>query len=160
MGPAAAGRGADPAPCPSWEDEVRENARRAIFNKAKPERKTARVHPEVCSTPGDFTEQHPASSSKRLGAVSLQEKKNPAPFRGANAKVLRSVGIAELHPEGLRVLFSDEKIFTVNEIFNSKNDRVWAPTREQADIKGGRFPLRSFLVKFCSGWQPAAKGVL
>ena len=52
-GPAAAGRGADPAPCPSWEDEVRENARHAIFNKAKPERETARVYPEVGSTPGD-----------------------------------------------------------------------------------------------------------
>ena len=79
-GPAAAGRGADPAPCPSWEDEVRENARRAIFNKAKPERKTARVHPEVGSAPRDFTEQHPASFLKGLGAVSLQEKENPAPF--------------------------------------------------------------------------------
>ena len=34
-------------------------------------------------------------------------------------------------------LFTDEKYFDLDGIYNSQNDRVWAPSREEADRKGG-----------------------
>ena len=33
-------------------------------------------------------------------------------------------------------LFTDEKNFDLDGIYNSQNDRVWAPSREEADRKG------------------------
>lgn len=36
----------------------------------------------------------------------------------------------------MRVLFSDGKIFDLDEIYNSQNDRIWAPNRGEAIKKG------------------------
>ena len=33
----------------------------------------------------------------------------------------------------MRILFSDEKRFTVNGVYNRQNHRIWAPTRSIAD---------------------------
>lgn len=43
-----------------------------------------------------------------------------------------------------RILFSDEKLFDVDEAYNTKNERVWAATREEADAKGGIKCKRKF----------------
>ena len=37
----------------------------------------------------------------------------------------------------MRILFSDEKVFDIDGVYNSQNDRVWAVDRADADKKGG-----------------------
>ena len=34
--------------------------------------------------------------------------------------------------------FSDEKMFDLDGIYNSENDRIWAVNREEANRRGGR----------------------
>ena len=36
-----------------------------------------------------------------------------------------------------KILFSDEKKFDIDGVYNRQNDRIWAPCREQADANGG-----------------------
>ncbi|CAF0740495.1 unnamed protein product [Didymodactylos carnosus] len=36
-----------------------------------------------------------------------------------------------------KILFSDEKRFDIDGVYNKQNDRIWAPSREQADLNGG-----------------------
>jgi transposase len=36
-----------------------------------------------------------------------------------------------------KILFSDEKRFDIDGVYNRQNDRIWAPNREQADAMGG-----------------------
>ena len=47
----------------------------------------------------------------------------------------------------MRILFSDEKMFDIDGVYNSQNQRIWAPSRVEADAKGGikrkiKFPPR------------------
>ncbi|CAF1367538.1 unnamed protein product [Rotaria magnacalcarata] len=37
----------------------------------------------------------------------------------------------------MRILFSDEKIFDLDGMYNSQNQRIWAASRDEADEKGG-----------------------
>ena len=37
----------------------------------------------------------------------------------------------------LRFLFSDEKMFDIDGVYNFQNERIWAPSRADADAKGG-----------------------
>jgi hypothetical protein len=37
----------------------------------------------------------------------------------------------------MRILFSDEKMFDLDGIYNSQNQRIWAVSRDEADEKGG-----------------------
>ncbi|KAL4511889.1 hypothetical protein ABPG72_012734 [Tetrahymena utriculariae] len=56
----------------------------------------------------------------------------------------------------LKILFSDEKQFDIDGVYNSQNDRIWALNREQADSNGGlkqkrKFPQRVMVwMGFCS----------
>ena len=47
----------------------------------------------------------------------------------------------------MRILFSDEKWFDIDGIYNSHNDRVWAVDRAEADKKGGIKQKRKFPQK-------------
>jgi transposase len=47
----------------------------------------------------------------------------------------------------LRILFSDEKMFDIDGIYNAQNDRIWAVDREDADKKGGIKQKRKFPQK-------------
>ena len=38
----------------------------------------------------------------------------------------------------MRILFSDEKKFDPDGIYNSQNDRIWAVNREEANRRGGK----------------------
>ena len=38
----------------------------------------------------------------------------------------------------MRILFSNEKMFDLDGIYNSENDRIWAVNREEADRRGGK----------------------
>ena len=44
----------------------------------------------------------------------------------------------------MRILFSDEKMFDIDGIYNSQNDRIWAVNRAEADSKGGTRQKRKF----------------
>lgn len=46
-----------------------------------------------------------------------------------------------------RWLFSDEKYFDLDGIYNAQNDRVWASSREEADRKGGSHKKTKFPAK-------------
>ena len=37
----------------------------------------------------------------------------------------------------MNILFSDEKMFDIDGVYNSHNDRIWAVNRAAADAKGG-----------------------
>ena len=47
----------------------------------------------------------------------------------------------------LRVVFSDEKMFDLDGIYHSQNDRIWATDREKANRKGGIKQRRKFPQK-------------
>lgn len=49
--------------------------------------------------------------------------------------------------ERQRVVFSDEKYFDIDGVYNSNNDRVWAVSREEADKKGGAVRKNKFPQK-------------
>ena len=38
----------------------------------------------------------------------------------------------------MRILFSDGKMFDLDGIYNSENDRMWAVNREEANQRGGK----------------------
>ena len=44
-------------------------------------------------------------------------------------------------------LFSDEKIFDIDGVYNSQNDRIWASCRADADARGGIKRKRKFPTK-------------
>ena len=47
----------------------------------------------------------------------------------------------------LRFLFSDEKMFDIDGVYNSQNERIWAPSRADADAKGGVKQIQKFPKK-------------
>ena len=47
----------------------------------------------------------------------------------------------------MKILFSDEKLFDIDRIYNSQNDRIWAVNRAEADIKDGIRQIRKFPQK-------------
>ena len=47
----------------------------------------------------------------------------------------------------MRILFSDEKMFDLDGIYNSQNDRIWAVNREEANQRGGKKQQRKFPQK-------------
>ena len=49
--------------------------------------------------------------------------------------------------QNMRILFSDEKNFNVDVVYNLQNDRVWAPSRSEAKERGGIVEKRKFLQK-------------
>lgn len=61
--------------------------------------------------------------------------------------------------ETLRILFSDEKMFDINGVYNSQNDRIWAPNRDAANAKGGIKPLQKFPQKVMVWLGACSKGV-
>ena len=47
----------------------------------------------------------------------------------------------------LRFLFSDDKMFDIDGVYNSQNERVWVPSRADADAKGGIKQIQKFSKK-------------
>ena len=47
----------------------------------------------------------------------------------------------------MRILFSDEKMFDIDGVYNAQNDRVWAVDRAAADAKGGKIKKSKFPQK-------------
>ena len=59
----------------------------------------------------------------------------------------------------LRILFSDEKMFDLDGIYNAQNDRIWAINREDADKKGGVKQNRKFPQKVMVWLGACSKGL-
>ena len=59
----------------------------------------------------------------------------------------------------MRILFSDEKLFDIDGIYNSQNDRIWAVNRAEADIKGGIRQIRKSLQKVMVWLGACSKGL-
>ena len=56
--------------------------------------------------------------------------------------------------ETSKILFSDEKYFDIDGVYNSQNDRVWAVDRADADKNGGtqqhrKFPQKVMVLAWC-----------
>ena len=59
----------------------------------------------------------------------------------------------------MKILFSDEKFFDIDSVYNSQNDRVWAVDRADADEKGGIQRKRKFPQKVMVWLAACSKGV-
>ena len=59
----------------------------------------------------------------------------------------------------MKILFSDEKMFDIDGIYNSQNDRIWAVNRSAADTKGDVRKKRKFPQKVMVWFGVCSKGV-
>ena len=59
----------------------------------------------------------------------------------------------------MKILFSDEKMFDIDGVYNSQNDRIWAVSRSEADINGGARQKRKFSQKVMVWLEVCSKGV-
>ena len=59
----------------------------------------------------------------------------------------------------MRILFSDEKIFDLDDMYNSQNQRIWASSRDEADEKGGIKEKQKFPQKVMVWLGVCSKGV-
>jgi transposase len=59
----------------------------------------------------------------------------------------------------MKILFSDEKMFDIDGVYNSQNDRIWAVNRSEADTKGGTRQKRKFPQKVMVWLGVCSKGV-
>ena len=59
----------------------------------------------------------------------------------------------------MKILFSDEKLFDIDGIYNSQNDRIWAVSRVEADKRGGVKQKRKFPEKVMVWLAVCSKGV-
>lgn len=59
----------------------------------------------------------------------------------------------------MKILFSDEKLFDIDGVYNVQNDRVWAPSRVEANEKGGIHQKRKFPQKVMVWLGACSKGI-
>jgi len=59
----------------------------------------------------------------------------------------------------LQIIFSDEKFFVIDGVYNAQNDRVWAVNRTDANKKGGIKQKRKFLQKVMVWLGACHKGI-
>jgi len=52
-------------------------------------------------------------------------------------KIVNWIGNNFRKEDTMRILFSDEKMFDLDGIYNSQNQRIWAASRDEADEQGG-----------------------
>ena len=59
----------------------------------------------------------------------------------------------------MRILFSGEKMFDLDGIYNSGNDRIWAVNREEANRRGGKKQQGNFAEKVMVWLAVCSEGV-
>ena len=59
----------------------------------------------------------------------------------------------------MKILFSDEKLFDIDGIYNSQNDHIWAVSRVEADKRGGVKQKRKFPEKVMIWLSVCSKGM-
>ena len=60
----------------------------------------------------------------------------------------------------MKILFSDEKMFDIDGIYNSQNDRIWEVNRSAAHTKGDLRQKRKFPLKVMVWLGVYSKGVV
>ncbi|CAF3942807.1 unnamed protein product, partial [Rotaria magnacalcarata] len=65
------------------------------------------------------------------------EPKLTEEHKNKRKKFVNWVGHNFRKEDTMRILFSDEKIFDLDGMYNSQNQRIWAASRDEADEKGG-----------------------
>ena len=60
--------------------------------------------------------------------------------------------------ETLKILFCDEKLFGIDGVYNTKNDRIWTVNRDKANQKGGIHQRKSFPQKVMIWLCASSKG--
>ena len=60
----------------------------------------------------------------------------------------------------MRILFSDGKMFDLDSIHNSQNDRIWTVKREEANRRGGKEQQRKFPQKVMVWLAVCSEGVV
>ena len=59
----------------------------------------------------------------------------------------------------MKILFSDEKMFDIDGVYNSQNDRIWAASRSDADRRDRVHQKRKFPAKVMVWLAVCSKGV-
>ena len=59
----------------------------------------------------------------------------------------------------MKILFLEEKLFDIDGIYNSQNDRIWAVSRVEADKRGGVKQKQKFPEKVIIWLSVCSKGV-
>ena len=59
----------------------------------------------------------------------------------------------------MKILFLEEKLFDIDGIYNSQNDRIWAVSRVEADKRGGVKRKQKFPEKVMICLSVCSKGV-
>ena len=59
----------------------------------------------------------------------------------------------------MKILFSDKKLFDMDGIYNSQNDRIWAVSRVETDKRGGVKQKQEFSQKVMVWFAVCSKGV-
>lgn len=59
----------------------------------------------------------------------------------------------------MRILFTDEKRFDIDGVYNVQNDRIWAPSRKEADERGGIHQKRKFPQSVMVWLGACSKGI-
>ena len=59
----------------------------------------------------------------------------------------------------MKILFSDEKMFDIDGVYNSQNERIWAANRMEADAKGGIKRRRKYPQKVMVWVAVCSQGV-
>ena len=59
----------------------------------------------------------------------------------------------------MKILFSDEKMFDIDGVYNSQNERIWAVDRAEANTRGGIRQRRKFPQKVMVWLAVCSKGV-
>ncbi|CAF4199532.1 unnamed protein product [Rotaria magnacalcarata] len=77
---------------------------------------------------------------------SYKKKTQPKTSEAQKAKRLKFANWIRTNfrkEDTLSFLFSDEKMFDIDGVYNSQNERIWAPSRADADVKGDHSPPNS-----------------
>ena len=61
--------------------------------------------------------------------------------------------------ETLKILFSDEKMFDIDGVYNTQNDHIWVVSCDEANQKGGIHQKKKFPVKVMVWLGVCSKGV-
>ena len=59
----------------------------------------------------------------------------------------------------MKILFSDEKIFDIHRLYNSRNERIWAANRMETDAKGGIKRRRKYPQKVMIWLAVCSQGI-
>ena len=97
-----------------------------------------------------------------LGYRSYKKRVQPALTDFEKSKRVKSANCLRHNfrkEDTLTILFSDEKMFDLDGMYNAQNDRIWAVNREEVDKRGGVQQTRKFSQKVMVWLGTCSKGL-